>query len=282
MPTTSPFARRLLLGLALPVFMLSAGACGQSEPAALTGPSVSASSSPDTTGDTAGSSSSSTPSSTDAESTSADSTVDAESQPSEHDTVAAQISRPSVKVFADASATSKLVTTLGPATALGSKTTLLVLDQRDDWVHVSLPIRPNGSTGWVPLADVELRSNPMAITVDRATHTLTLTHDGEPILTTTVAIGSKANPTPAGQFYVTDLIDTDAPASAYGPFALGLSGHSDTLTEFAGGDGQLGIHGTDDPSSIGKSVSHGCVRVPNDVVTQLAELVPLGTPVTID
>ena len=81
--------------------------------------------------------------------------------------------------------------------------------------------------------------------------------------------------------YVTDVLDTGNDGGAYGPFALGLSAHSETLSEFGGGDGQVGIHGTNDPSSIGNNVSHGCVRVPNDIVSQLAAIVPLGTPVTI-
>ena len=79
--------------------------------------------------------------------------------------------------------------------------------------------------------------------------------------------------------------DTDDDATddggAYGPFAIGLSAHSDTLTEFAGGDGAIGIHGTNDPASIGNPVSHGCVRVPNDVAVQLAQMLAPGTPVTI-
>jgi lipoprotein-anchoring transpeptidase ErfK/SrfK len=53
------------------------------------------------------------------------------------------------------------------------------------------------------------------------------------------------------------------------------------LTEFGGGDGQVGIHGTNDPSSIGRPVSHGCVRVANDVITRLATTIPIGTQVTI-
>ena len=48
-----------------------------------------------------------------------------------------------------------------------------------------------------------------------------------------------------------------------------------------GGDGQIGIHGTNQPASIGNAVSHGCVRVPNEIITQLAHNLPLGTPVTI-
>ncbi len=68
--------------------------------------------------------------------------------------------------------------------------------------------------------------------------------------------------------------------AAYGLFALGLSAHSDTLSEFGTGDAQVGIHGTGDRASIGKAVSHGCVRVTPDVARVLSR-VPLGTPVDI-
>jgi hypothetical protein len=45
--------------------------------------------------------------------------------------------------------------------------------------------------------------------------------------------------------------------------------------------GGYGIHGTNNPSSIGKAVSHGCVRMYNEDVIQVYDLVPLGTPVNI-
>lgn len=79
---------------------------------------------------------------------------------------------------------------------------------------------------------------------------------------------------------MTDLLDTPD-GGAYGPFAIGLSAHSETISEFAGSDGQIGLHGTSDPGSIGQAVSHGCVRVPNDVIARLASDLSLGTPVTI-
>jgi lipoprotein-anchoring transpeptidase ErfK/SrfK len=53
------------------------------------------------------------------------------------------------------------------------------------------------------------------------------------------------------------------------------------LRHFAGGPGQLGLHGTNDPSSIGHSVTHGCIRVPNRVITDLARRLPLGTPLVV-
>ena len=84
----------------------------------------------------------------------------------------------------------------------------------------------------------------------------------------------------SGRTFITDLLDTPDGGS-YGPFAAGVGLHSDQLSEFGGGDGQIGIHGTGDPSSIGQAVSHGCIRVPNEVIIQLATSLPLGVPVTI-
>jgi len=46
------------------------------------------------------------------------------------------------------------------------------------------------------------------------------------------------------------------------------------------GDG-YGIHGTDAPESIGKSASHGCVRLLNADIDQLYDMVAVGTPVYI-
>jgi hypothetical protein len=71
------------------------------------------------------------------------------------------------------------------------------------------------------------------------------------------------------------------PRGFYGPYALGLSAYSPVYTSFAGGDGQVGIHGTDNPGAIGRDVSHGCIRVANAAVARLARRLPLGTPVVI-
>ena len=178
--------------------------------------------------------------------------------------------------------------TLPATTGFGSPRALLVDATASSgssggagWVPVLLPTRPNGSTGWVRRDQVELRTVDDALTVDLSERTLTLRTGGEVVLTTTVAVGTADNPTPTGAFYVVDKLDTGDPGGAYGEFAFGLSAHSDTLTDFGGGDGQVGIHGTDDPSSIGRAASHGCIRVPNEVAAQLATELDLGTPVTV-
>ena len=46
------------------------------------------------------------------------------------------------------------------------------------------------------------------------------------------------------------------------------------------GDG-YGIHGTDEPHSIGHAASHGCVRLRNEDIAYLYSIVPVGTPVYI-
>jgi lipoprotein-anchoring transpeptidase ErfK/SrfK len=102
-----------------------------------------------------------------------------------------------------------------------------------------------------------------------------------PVLRTKIAKGRAVSPTPTGRYFVTDLLRPPDPQGFYGPYALGLSAHSPVYTTFAGGDGQVGLHGTNQPSVLGTDVSHGCIRVANPVITRLARLVPLGTPVDI-
>ncbi|MEX1008489.1 MAG: L,D-transpeptidase family protein [Acidimicrobiia bacterium] len=160
--------------------------------------------------------------------------------------------------------------------------TLLAFDQYQDWLHVYLPTRPNSSTAWVKASDVNV-STPLEwqIRVSLADHHLWLLHNGVVDFETGVAIGTEQYPTPTGVFYITDPLDLHkTPNLGYGVFAFGLSGHSDVLTDFAGSDGQIGLHGTSNPGDIGRDVSHGCVRITNDSIERLSTL-PIGTPVVI-
>lgn len=167
-------------------------------------------------------------------------------------------------------------------TILGTVTVLTVVDQPSTgWVEVMLPIRPNGSTGFVQTTDVEIYAVGGKILVDLSERELTYTLDGTEVISTTVAVGTPSNPTPTGTFFVTDNVTLANPNSPWGPHALGLSARSETITEYNGGDGIIGIHGTSNPSSIGQAASLGCVRLPNDLITLLHELVPIGTPVEI-
>lgn len=158
----------------------------------------------------------------------------------------------------------------------------LVEEQRDDgWIRVLLPERPNGTTGWARAADFMLTNTRYHITVQLAAHQITV-YDGETVIVQEpAAVGKPATPTPPGKYYIRVLLQSTDPGSVYGPFAYGLSGHSDVLTTFNGGDGELGIHGNNDASVLGKSVTSGCMRISNDSITRLTQLLPLGTPVEI-
>ena len=84
-------------------------------------------------------------------------------------------------------------------------------------------------------------------------------------------------------FYVTDPVDLQSqPNGPYGAFALGLSGYSNVLPSFDGGPPQIAVHGTPYADQVGQDLSNGCVRVPSPIILQIAKVVPLGTPVTIE
>jgi len=167
-------------------------------------------------------------------------------------------------------------------TILDTATVVMVLDGPiDGWARVMLPGRPNGSEGWVESANLTEYVVEGTVIVDLSDRTLSYYVAEEEIVSTTVAIGTGGNPTPTGSFFVTDNVTLANPNSVWGPHALGLSARSDTITEFNGGDGIVGIHGTNRPESIGNAASLGCVRVPNEVIVQLHEMIQVGTPVHI-
>lgn len=178
---------------------------------------------------------------------------------------------------------------IGAITEAGAPTTFAIVGDpaitaaaTTGWYKVLLPTRPNQSTGWVPQTSVTLAQTPMRVFIDLAGRKLRVENNGATVLETTVAIGTEENPTPIGATYVTELIQNTNPGGAYGPFAFGLALHSETLTEFAGGPGQVGVHGTNAPDLIGQAVSHGCVRLKNDDIVALQEVgLPLGVPVFI-
>jgi lipoprotein-anchoring transpeptidase ErfK/SrfK len=198
--------------------------------------------------------------------------------------VTATLKVPEITAYQDAVETAPVVTKLSNRTEYNVPRTFLVTDQnsRPGWLNVLLPIRPNGSSGWIKASDVTLGRSDYEIKIELAAHKLTLLKLGQPVLESGVVIGTDKTPTPPGKFYVTDPLDLHNNSNAgYGVFALGISGYSEVLTSFKGGPGQLAVHGTNNPDQIGQNISNGCVRVPNDIIEQIAAQAPLGTPVTI-
>ncbi len=158
----------------------------------------------------------------------------------------------------------------------GAPLVFRVVAEKDGWLQVMLPQRPNGSTGWVDADAVSQSTTGYALVVTVSSNTLDLYKDGMLQKTFPVATGTGGTPTPYGRFALSELL---APTNeGYGPFAYGTTAFSDVLNSFGGGPGQIGLHGTEDVDSIGTAASHGCVRMHNADITELAGLLPLGTP----
>jgi lipoprotein-anchoring transpeptidase ErfK/SrfK len=163
----------------------------------------------------------------------------------------------------------------------GAPLVFVVEEQRAGWLRVLLPVRPNGSSGWIRAAQVRLSQHDYRIVVALGAHTITVYRGRRVIDREPVGIGRKNTPTPGGLYYTKELLRPPNPDGLYGAYAYGLSGFSNVLSSFNGGDGVIGIHGTNDPSGLGRDVSHGCIRMSNAGITKLTRILPLGVPVEI-
>ena len=108
-----------------------------------------------------------------------------------------------------------------------------------------------------------------SILVDTSNHTLTLLRNGTPYKVYPVAVGKASTPTPKGHFRIKNKAFN--PGGPFGARWLGLTAPG----------GSYGIHGTNNPSSIGKDISNGCIRLNNKDVIELSNLVPINTEVVI-
>ncbi len=197
-------------------------------------------------------------------------------------TLVAHASTATVTAYAEPDRASKRLRIFNNPTERGGPLVFQALSRSGDgWIEVLLPIRPNGSKGWIREEAVTLSLNPYRIAIDVSNHQLSIYRDNELQLETLIGVGTGQTPTPIGSFYLTELLRPSDPTGIYGPFAYGLSGYSDTLRSFNGGEGVIGIHGTNNAAALGGDVSHGCIRVENDTIIDMVEFLPLGTPVNI-
>lgn len=195
--------------------------------------------------------------------------------------VVAQAKTPTVDVFANRGDTAAPTTTLSNPTDIGGPLVFLVETGDKDWLQVDLPIRPNGSTGWIRASDATLSEHNYRIVVELGAYHITVTAGSDVVLSEPVGVGKNDTPTPGGKFYTKELLQPPNPDTVYGPYAYGLSGFSNALSSFGGTEAVIGIHGNNNPASLGHDVSAGCIRMSNSGITMLAKTLPLGVPVEI-
>jgi lipoprotein-anchoring transpeptidase ErfK/SrfK len=149
------------------------------------------------------------------------------------------------------------------------------------WLRVMLPGRPNGSQGWIDERGTDQAATSWHIVVTTSSRRVRAYHDGRVARSFAAIVGKPSTPTPKGQFFVEESIRL-SPGSSGAPFALATSARSNVLQEFAGGPGQIGIHGVANlRGRLGSAVSHGCVRLGDRSIRWLAARIRPGTPVTI-
>jgi hypothetical protein len=142
-----------------------------------------------------------------------------------------------------------------------------------------VPVRAAGATGWAPrdaLGGYEAVDTRLLVDTQAFTATLVRAH--EVVFRARIGVGTTAAPTPTGSFYVRNRL-TRYRSAFYGPVAFGTSARS-TQTDWPAG-GFVGIHGTSRPELLPGRVSHGCIRMYNADILELARLMPVGTPVEI-
>lgn len=166
------------------------------------------------------------------------------------------------------------------------RTVLPVIGRRTDakgnrWLKVRLPGRPNNSTGWIRKARTRQSATSWHVLVDLSERRVTVYRRGRLLRVFSAVIGTPSTPTPLGRYFVEETVLLTG-GQVGGPYALALSARSYVLQEFAGGPGQIAIHGVwNVGGAMGTAASHGCVRLDSAAIRFLGERIGPGVPVTI-
>ncbi|MDP8289481.1 MAG: L,D-transpeptidase family protein [Candidatus Susulua stagnicola] len=140
-----------------------------------------------------------------------------------------------------------------------------------------------------PNQKLKISTCKFSIVVDKSQNLLFLKRGGEVIKTYIVSTG-KDNSTPTGVFHIANdklikptwyktgaIIPPDSPDNVLGARWMGLKGIDNGGVEIEG----YGIHGTTKPNELGKQITLGCVRMKNEDVEALFDIVPVGSEVII-
>jgi hypothetical protein len=173
-----------------------------------------------------------------------------------------------------------------PATTqLGTREVVSALERRRDnrgseWIRARLPVRPNGTTGWLERSSLSnLRLVRRALVVDTDRFRARLLRDGQQMWEGTVALGKTGFETPLGDFFVRVRMVPPPSVAHYGEFVFWTSGFMPE--DWAPGWGWVGIHGTSRPDLIAQRVSAGCIRLIDGDIRFLRAALPVGAPVVI-
>ena len=166
-------------------------------------------------------------------------------------------------------------------TGFGSPTYVLVTRHQGRWLGIVNTAAGNNHIGWIRSTDVHLQRDNWHLHAMLGHHELLVYHGGREVRHFLIATGKPTAPTPTGLYAVTDRLTTGDPEGPYGCCILALSAKAPhQISDWDGGN-RIAIHSTPETTSIGHSVSHGCMRLSLPAGRWLIDHVPLATPVRI-
>ncbi|MBW4500797.1 MAG: L,D-transpeptidase [Scytonema hyalinum WJT4-NPBG1] len=133
----------------------------------------------------------------------------------------------------------------------------------------------------------DLVPQPTYLKISLSRRQVTLYRGKTQIKSYPIAVGRRGWQTPIGNFRVREMLENPTwihplkkgiaipggdPENPLGRYWIGF---------WTNGKNWIGFHGTPNPESVGKAVSHGCIRMYNKDVEELFSLVGIGTPVTV-
>jgi len=175
-------------------------------------------------------------------------------------------------------------------------------------VGIAIAQLPSPAKAWLPAAEQAAQvdagqgqRSQRELVLDRRHRQLLVLDNGVEVRRFSVAVGKPGWETPVGHFQVIELVvdpiwvhpstGQEIPPGADNPLGSrwigfyrdcrsrrGFNGNANGTTR---GCVTAGFHGTPNRASVGRAVSHGCVRLLDEQAQDLFDLVQLGTPVTV-
>ena len=165
----------------------------------------------------------------------------------------------------------------------GYPMTMPILEEREGWLRIMLPERPNGLTAWVQADQVTRSTSTWRMVLKLSETRVRVYNNGYEVWSAPVGIGKDSTRTPTGSYFLA-VIERSVPGG-YGPIVLNLNAHSEDIQSWQGsGDAITAFHGPFGSEDLlragGGKVSNGCIRMlPEDQIKM--DGIPLGTPVDI-
>jgi lipoprotein-anchoring transpeptidase ErfK/SrfK len=136
--------------------------------------------------------------------------------------------------------------------------------------------------GWISRAGTKLEYTAWRLVINTSDRRVRVYDAGRLVRTFSTVVGAPSTPTPVGDFFVEESVALKPSAVGY-PYALALSARSNVIQEFAGGPGQIALHGLDNVGGTpGTAVSHGCLRLATGDIKWLASHIDPGVPVVVN